>query len=289
MPIPIDFVAGSHGNFLETVLNKYFHFVPHENNFTAMGTSHNKSKQYNQQKFFWANHWSKWYSNQLEQYEKVIAIKFEPDDLLLLLSVSLLRAGDLNIDNNTLELNTRIKLNNWVYQQVLDQIDIAYPFLDQTQTSIPRNILREFFKFGFQNHNTNGFWIEQQKMQYPNQSVFCFWFKDFYDHAQFVHRIQQLENWLNLQFDFSQDFAKDHALFLKGIPYCHYKQQCDEIINCVQQKQNQPIPQLSLFQESYINAQLENLYQREMPFHDLAYFTNTKDVLYYLEHQAPKL
>jgi hypothetical protein len=49
------------------------------------------------------------------------------------------------------------------------------------------------------------------------------------------------------------------------------------------------VPQLTLFQESYINGTLERLFQREMPFHQPDYFTSTKDMLYYINHTAPNL
>jgi hypothetical protein len=54
-------------------------------------------------------------------------------------------------------------------------------------------------------------------------------------------------------------------------------------------EQDIQIPQLTLFQESYINAKLENYYAKEMPFHQAKYFTNTKDVLQYIKTQAPNL
>jgi len=291
MIIPIDFVAGSHGNFLETILNKYFNIVETVDNFTNIGTSHRKSNYYQQNKLFSADHWFQKYSIEyLKQFDKIISIKFDQDDLLLLSSVSLLRAADMNLDNNYLEIDTRIKLNNQFYSYIIDQIDNAYPFLNRNELSIPRNVLREFFKFGFRSPEINGFWSAQESMQYHQDTdVFVFKFKSFYNVDQLVAQIKNLEQFLNMRFDFSDDFYTYHQKFLKFIPYVNHKQICDNIIECVQSNINIDIPDLFLFQESYIDGNLERLYQKEMPFHSVNYFKSTADMLYYIENQAPNL
>jgi hypothetical protein len=291
MIIPIDFVAGSHGNFLETILNQYFNIVETGDTFTNTGTSHRKSREYQQNKLFSANHWFQRYPNRhMKQFDKIVSIKFDQDDLLLLSSVSLLRAGDMNIDNDRLEINTRSKLNNQFYSYIIDQIDHAYPFLDRNNLSIPRNVLREFFKFGFRDPAVHGFWIEQNRMQYdPGTKVFVFKFKSFYNIDQLVLQIRDLEQFLDMTFDFSDDFYDHHQKFLSFIPYVNHKQVCDNIIDCVKTGTDIKIPDLSLFQESYINGNLERLYQKEMPFHDIDYCKSTTEMLYYIEHLAPKL
>lgn len=288
--IPIDFVAGSHGNFLETVLNKYFGIAPIDDAFTTIGTSHQKSNQYNQQKLFTAKHWFQLPPEDLKKFNKIVSIRFSQDDLLLLSSVSLLRAGDFNISNNLLEVDTRIKLNNQYYKNLLNQIDCAYPFLDQHHSSIPRNVLREFFKFGFRSPDINGYWLEQKQMSYSqNADVFYFNFDSFYCIDQFVTQLKKFENFVGMSFDFSEDFYNYHQKFLSFIPYTNDKQVCDNIINCVKQGVDIEIPNLSLFQESYINGNLERVFQKEMPFQSVDYFKSTADMLYYIENQAPKL
>ena len=288
--IPIDFVAGSHGNYLETVCNQGFGIVPRENNFTKHGTSHSKSHSYKKQKVFDARHWFSNYFHELQTHSHVISIRYQQDDLLLLSSVSLLRSGDYGINNDQLEHNTVTKLNNLHYKNVLEQLYQAYPFLDRNCADIPRWVLREFYKFGFRDPNINGYWKEQQKMCYgADQQVFDFEFGSFYNIDQFARQLADLANFLNTEFEFVDDFYATHEKFLSYIPYRDHKQQCDQIINYINNSEIQPIPPLTLFQESYINGCLENLYHKEMPFHQDKYFTSTKDVLYYLEHLAPNL
>jgi len=288
--IAIDFVPGTHGHFLEKILNKFFNVTPDmPETFTPTGTSHNKTLDYNNNRLFRSEHWSELYADRLTSIKKIISIRFDPMDLLLVSSVSLLRAGDCNIDNNDLETDTVSKLNSF-YRSTLEQIYTAYPFLDQTQSSIPRYVLREFFKFGFKNTSINGYWLKQQLMVYPTHcEVFCFDFSSFYNIDNLVLNIKSIEKFVGREFNFSSEFYQYHKNFLNFIPYQSHKKQCDLIIESVKSGTEMHIPKLTLFQESYINGGLENIYHKEMPFHQDEYFTSTKDMLYYITNHAPNL
>jgi len=289
--IPIDFVAGSHGHFLENTLNKHFNIVNNTSDlFTATGTSHRVTPNYLAQRLFYAEHWSEKYKNELHNISPVISIRFDLDDLLLLSSVSLLRAVDLGINNDDLEINTVGKLNNVFYKDTLELILQSYPFLNRSDKNIPRYVLREFYKFGFRDPLQNGYWKKLKQLTYDNQSrVFYFNLKDFYDINLYVARIKELEIFLDRRFEFSREFYQQHQKFISFIPYIDHKSQCDSIVSCVQQEKEIDIPKLTLFQESYINSKLENMFNKEMPFHQDRYFTSTKDVLYYIATHAPNL
>jgi hypothetical protein len=289
--IAIDFIAGTHGHFLETVLNKFFNITPDlSDTLTAMGTSHNKNTEYQKNKLFQAEHWFELYADQIPNFKKVISIRFSPADLLLVSSVSLLRAADLNINNDNLDVDTVNKLNNRFYQSTLEQIYTAYPFLDRTQGSIPRYVLREFFKFGFKDPAVNGYWLKQQLMIYPEHcDVYWFDFSSFYNIDKFVQHIKNVADFVGREFDFSPEFYQHHANFLSFISCKDHKQHSDHIVECVRTNTEVDIPKLTIFQESYINGCLENIYRKEMPFHQDRYFTSTKDVLNYINTSAPKL
>jgi hypothetical protein len=288
--IPIDFIPGSHGNYLETVCNAEFGITKKESNFNKLGSSHKKSLEYQKTKLFDARHWYEFYPQELLLYPIVISIQFEKEDLLMLSSISLLRAADINIDNNYLEINTVAKLSNPYYNDVLADIKQAYPFVDLSTNHIPRNVLREYFKFGFRDPEVNGYWRKQQKMVYQaNQTVIPFRFASFYNINQFANEIKTVADHLNFNFNFTDEFYQTHEKFLSLNQYTNHQQQCDTIVNAVKNHTHIDIPPLSLFQESYINACLENIYRVEMPFHQDKYFSSTKDVLYYIEHMAPTL
>lgn len=288
MIIPIDFVAGAHGNFLEIVLNRFFDVVSDRKDpFNLLGGSHLKSQDYLRRRLFVAKHWFQT-PHSIDEHSQVISIQFDQDDLLLLSSVSLLRAGDMGIDNDQLEIDTFQKLDNVHYRSMLEEIMNAYKFLSPDSKSIPRNVLREFFKFGFRDPDINGYWKKQQLMSYT-QPVFVFRFKAFYDFDLFVETLKNLEGFLGRTFNFCQELEQLHKKFLSMIPYQFHKDECDNILGHIYSNKDFSIPKLTLLQESYLNAQLEKRYNKEMPFHDSNYFTSTADVLYYINTQAPNL
>lgn len=289
--IPIDFVPGSHGHFLEVTLNKFFGFTLVFDSFTPIGTSHVATPAYLQSRVFDADHWYR-SPEKIQNVDKIISIRFSHDSLLLLSSLSLLRSTDRNIDNDQLEVDTYNKLNNLDYKNTLNSILKSYPFLsvDQNNSSIPRNVLREFYKFGFADHTINGLWIEQQNMKYsPNTKVFYFDFENFYELEKFNTALVELEQFIGAKFNFCSEFVESHTKFLSFISYQTHKEQCDQIVQNIVNQTSAVIPSLTLFQESYINARLEKIYKKEMPFHDQTYFTSTEDVLQYIMTRAPDL
>jgi len=118
--IYIDFQGGAHGNYLEFVCNKFLAGIKTLKDFPFNCYHTSEHKQYLEDPIFVANHYTT-YKIPLEN-ETVIFIHIEYDDLLPLQCISLLRAGDLNIEPEKLEFNTYQKLNNKHYQSVLDNI-----------------------------------------------------------------------------------------------------------------------------------------------------------------------
>jgi hypothetical protein len=117
--IYIDFQGGQHGNFLEFACNKFLAGIKSDGlPFNSYGASH--SKNYLDEKMFKAWHF---FQEEVQlTNSKIISIRINDDDLLPLSSISLLRAGDFNLDNNGLEIDTYNKLNTPQYRWVLDNI-----------------------------------------------------------------------------------------------------------------------------------------------------------------------
>lgn len=288
--IPLDFVAGTHGHFLEYVLNRALGYTDAEfNPFTKLGTSHHRPACYLESRMIVCDHWFENDPAAVTQADRTIRIVFEKKDLLLVSSLSLLRAADLSIDNDVLHEDTVTKLRNPYYSHMLEQIYQSYPFLDHGQNDIARNVLREFFKFGFGNPDINGYWIKLQDMRrVPAGDAFEIALDSIYDLAQLIQVLESLSSWLGrpLTIDW---LPAIHELFLSKIPYLHHRDQCECIIRAVIDQESIDIPNLSLLQESYINGRLEQHWHKEMPFHQQCYFTNTKDMLQYIKTQAPNI
>jgi len=234
MIIPIDFVAGTHGHFLEIVLNKFFNTASVDfDPFDDLGASHKVTNEYLDTRAFVAQHWFEQASAQLPKFDKMISIQFDQDDLLLVSSVSLLRAGNTGIENDLLEIDTVRKLDNKFYSSLLTEILTAYPGTCDVNGSIPRNVLREFFKFGFFDPDMNGYWKKQQQMHYTIP-VFVFKFKAFYSHTLLVDSLLELEKFLGMPLKLNDELEKLHQKFLAKIPYVGNQAQCDDIVSAVQ-------------------------------------------------------
>jgi hypothetical protein len=128
----IDFQGGSHGNYLEFVCNKFLAKIPVaiDTPFNSLGASH--GKQYLDKKEFVCDHYSVF--KEPIPPGRVVSIQITTDDLLALQCISLLRAGDYDINPDQLDINTYNKLNNRDYRWVLDNLCDKY-FTDQILTS----------------------------------------------------------------------------------------------------------------------------------------------------------
>ena len=128
--IYIDFVAGSHGNYLEFVLNKLLagDKIDIDTPFNSIGASHNKRvNSYKNNKIFLCGHFYSRNNQDLPlDFNNIVSVEFGPDDLLSLMTVSLLRAGDRNIDDGDLHHNTFFKLTETYYTDLCDNIRKTY-------------------------------------------------------------------------------------------------------------------------------------------------------------------
>lgn len=130
--IHIDFQGGTHGNFLEFVCNKIAGVVEHNTlPFNRQGASHDQI--YCAEPVFFAGHYS-YLPNTYRTFKRIISIQINPNDLLPLSQISLLRAGDYGYDNDQLEINTFNKLNNENYRWVLDTLIDGF-FTNQIRNS----------------------------------------------------------------------------------------------------------------------------------------------------------
>ena len=316
--IQIDFVAGSHGNFLEFVLEKMMHpaGLP-PTPFNDSGSSHNKPYQ---KKSFKANHF---FQVGGTTEKNVIQLVYGQDDLLPLMSISLLRAGDMMINDKDLHIDTFNKLNNehykslldnilnsfselngyneikaqtwpdvktvddfyrlpsWIIQECKTQFNFAPVVINENNPNIRRSILREAFKIGFKNPEINGFMKEFKKMSYVDCNLYKIPFSSFYNYDEFNIHIKNIEQFFNLKF-IGFDLKSLHTEFLKRQPFKNIKKETDFLVDEIKNGGTHSLLSLTLFQESYIDAKLELLYNIEMPANVDQYFATTKHIFEYL-------
>lgn len=111
--IKILFYGGTHGNFLEFVLNKLYYGdkIERSNPFTTGGTSHLQRSDPNYQKYRFFKCHQVNVSEELMPNVPSIKIDFEESDDITVLQLHLKRAEDYNIDPDTLTENTYHKLS----------------------------------------------------------------------------------------------------------------------------------------------------------------------------------
>jgi hypothetical protein len=129
--IGVLFQGGTHGNYLEFVLNRFLAKIPVSNKlpFNNLGAAH--SKNYLGEKQFQAHESREQVCNQ-----PVVIVRVEHEDLLPLICVSLLRTGDFNTDPELLDIDTYNRMDNPDYRPVRDfiqQVFFVKPLIDSYQ------------------------------------------------------------------------------------------------------------------------------------------------------------
>jgi len=287
MKISIDFVGGTHGNFLEFILNKLLlgnDVISDKDVFNDIGASHKKSNLYANSRVVEAKHF---YKDPGILTDNVISIRFEKDELLKVTSLMFYRSQNLKIDDNFLHIDTYRKLN-YENKSIIEILKQAYGIeLSEENTDCSRYILREFFKLAFKNHDTNGHMrMQQDLMVYSsNKKVFHFPFKSFYNIDDLKSKLIEIKDFFNLNYVIELDELNNlHKEFLIKLgQYLYIKEQADSIVDDVKNKIHRPIQELTLLQESYINSELENLFGIEMPFNQEKYFQSTTDIIEHLK------
>lgn len=284
--IEIDFIGGTHGNFLEFILNQSLSEKILPNPFTNIGTSHIKPYMPHTQPIQ-ANHYTE-NSISLKSNNAIVIQVDENANLLQIQSISLFRSGDFKISGESIIENAYNVLNNRFYKNLLSNLCESYNLqLDKDNPSCPRHILREFFKFGFANRNINGLVVATnlcvKNLTSQGKRVYIFPVSSFYDFTKFANEIRKIEKFFDLTLN-NFNYYSLHNEFLSHLKYfINLNFIPDQIIDAVAKKQEIEIPNLTVLQESYINGNLERIYKKEMPFMQKRYFTNTKKIIKYLK------
>lgn len=176
----------------------------------------------------------------------------------------------INIDYNAVKDETWPCINNIdeyyaLPPHILDECKNVHGItpIDLTASSpnCPRRILREFFTYGFVNTSQHGIIAKQEtllsKGPYLTNAVFKFSYSAFYDVETFKTELIRLFKWLDMDLKISNEFYEIHAKFIKNQPYVNSKTKCNEVIENILNKDTNIILNLTLFEESYVNAMIE--------------------------------
>lgn len=275
--IKIDFMGGLHGGFLCYSINALNSDFRIDSPFTKHGTSHVPHKRIIAD----TNHYS--FSKTPIESDKIISITADDDDCLLVNLLSYSRAGDFLFDLKNFHINFYDQIKNTSFNtNIIDHIYKSYNIKIDEMQSIPRGILREYFKFNFHDYKKNNIISEIRKQVY-SIDVLEFNFKELYSFNSYIKILNSVVEQFELPYIVDSDwYYRLWIDFMSKIDAIPCSIDAELTLKAVQQGLEKPID-FNLLQESWLNARLEVLYNKEMPFDQEVYFTNTKEIIEYLK------
>jgi hypothetical protein len=125
--------------------------------------------------------------------------------------------------------------------------------------------------------------IEIKKQKYLKSS-FLFPLKTFYCVDLYLTKLQEIVNHFQLPYTIDQDWYHNlWRTFISKNTVPEQVKQSTKILDAVKSCTPMDIPLLTVVQEAWLDAQLENQFHKEMPVNDDQWFTNTEDILKFLK------
>jgi hypothetical protein len=245
----IDFFGGLHGNYLELVVNVSIN----QNNydiskplFTPDGACHLKDQDPSYKKLAVARHYS-FFKIPFNNGDQVVRIVPEQDDMLIGITNSFLRAGDQKFDIDHLDKNTLDKLSKFK-----KGINFSNTLVSEHGVRIdyPRSTIRNYF-YSMLNDYDNGVGMCTQFAPAPD-GLYCFPFRAFFDNGHFYQELNQISNFLGLNFYPTVELGKLHKNFLSVNQGYHSEIKCKQVWEAILLGESQDI-QLNLLEEAWIN------------------------------------
>ena len=262
----IDFFGGTHGQFLELVVNHAIDNNSYDiskNQFTATGACHNKNQDNSYQPITRAQHWSL-QNFPLNDEDFVIRITVEPEYFLIAVINSFLRAGDQSLD--------LVDLQNQTYKKIADlpKLKLFLKTLIDNHglvESYSRRILRHYFAsmFAVPEYGVGMFnnWV-------PVRQSHNFKFSSFFSLETFYLELQSIAKFVNLKFAPSLELVELHRQFIERNQGWQSYKKCSKIIKSIIEQKTIEL-NLNLVEEAWINwriSQLFNIYDLECLKHD---------------------
>lgn len=206
--IYLDFFSGSHGHFLEYVINTWLFKGPKVPNiFTTLGASHNIRNHYAymKERLACAAHYSE-FSIKSPCPSKLVRISITNDWANWIYQINILsRAGDVPIEKKLLLTPSQVR-------------------------NVPKDLRNEWYaKFNLANHGYprpgNWQWQDLPSYNFPMESLF--------DHATFYSELYQLSKYLDTTFVPDQELGTLLTDFLSKNQGWQYYSKCQYLIHQV--------------------------------------------------------
>jgi len=278
--VNIAFQGGTHGNYLRFCIDKFSKLTPEVigTPFTKNNTSHNTLKYSGSVNRY---HPEENYPHFQNTKEPHILITVDKEDLLFIERWVTMRAGDHKIDVSTELVSVHHNfLDNFPWNDKFKK----YYDIDLTKKSIPKFIMRDFYKLMFIDPAKNGFIIQDKVLRENKLSntfefpVSCFWNKD-----KFIDVLEKMNKELNLKIDIN-GCVSSHDLFLNRLNFLETKNRAIEVTKAIQNKQDIDIKNLDTVEQAYVSAWIEKNHEFVIVPLCNKFFDTTGEIIDWLEH-----
>jgi hypothetical protein len=275
--IYIDFFGGLHGHFLEYSINALDPRIKPYSPFNKLGNSHNPFPRVLAK----ADHYT-FFNKQLPDASEVIEIRVTVDDCLLINLLSFSRAGDYNFDLYSFDKNFSTKVRNTEFYEGFRQSLLHYNIDIDADDIVPKCILRESLKFNFTVPAQNSLMSVVNTFHYSKNAIPVY-IRQLYNKQTYLDLMEQIVQRYQLPYNVDQDwYSALWTEFIERNKVIQDEQYAKDILQAVVDKTEMEI-RLNIIQEAWLDAELERLYNIEMPAEQDVYFLNTIQINQYLK------
>lgn len=272
----IDFFGGLHGNYLELVVNfwidqnsSYDIDLPQ---FDSLGACHVKNHSDTYVPITTCGHYS-FGQHKFNSDDLVIRIVPKQQDMLIAVTNSFLRAGNQSLDIENLHIDTHNKISK------LSKLSVFLQTLERDhgrRDQYPRHVLRQYFYAMFDSYEHGlGMFTAWQPVRHWHD----FEFRCFFDSCRFYQALQQIAQFVNLDFRPTHRLASLHQEFLQINQGLASERKCLAVFESIVAGQSTEI-QLNIIEEAWLNyciSRAFNVYNAVELSQD-SYPTNTKTI-----------
>lgn len=277
--VNIAFQGGTHGNYLRVCIDKFNTLTPElvGTPFTENNTSHVRLNYSGSVNRYHPSDTHPYFQNTNEPH---ILITIDKEDLLFLERWATMRAGDHKVDVSEDQVSVHSYfLEDFPWKDKFKK----YYNIDLTKDSIPKFLMRDFYKLSFMDPNKSGFIIADKVLRKNKPSnTFEFPVSSFWDKDKFFSTLKQASEQLNLNLDLTDKTI--HNSFIDGLNFYNTKNRALEVTKAIRDKKDIDIRALDTVEQAYVSAWLEKNHEFVIvPVCD-QFFRSTGEIVNWLEH-----
>lgn len=253
----IDFFGGTHGNFLELMINLFVYQIDFDQTqpfFNQNGACHLKNINPCYHPVIKQNHYS-WYKIPFDSADTVIEIHCEQKNMLIALTNSFLRAGNQTFDLDNLHQGTIKKLLAMPKAKgFLDTLVIEHG----EHENYPRSVIRNYFYSKF---NRPEFGLGQVNTFLHQGKKHVFPFSAFFNLEEFFLNLNRCAFFLEQNFYPNDNCVRIWNEFMSQNQGYQSQVKCQNILRAILTKSDMKIDTLNLLEEAWIQYMIEEIFR----------------------------